>query len=54
MDYLKTFPPVAKMNTVRILLSLAVNRGWSLQQFDLKNVFLHRDLNEEIYMEIPP
>ena len=54
MDYLKTFPPVPKMNIVRILLSLAVNCGWSSQQFNLKNVFLHGDLNEEIYMEIPP
>ena len=52
-DYLETFAPVAKMNTIRILFSLAANRGWSLQQFDVKNAFLHGDLDEEIYMEIP-
>ena len=42
------------MNTVRVLISLAANFGWDLQQFDVKNAFLHGDLEEEIYMEIPP
>ncbi|RDY04052.1 Ethylene receptor, partial [Mucuna pruriens] len=42
---------VAKMNTVRVILSLATHFGWNLQQFDVKNVFLHGDL-EEVYMEI--
>jgi len=54
IDYLETFSLIAKMNTVRVLLSLAANYGWELQQFDLKNTFLHREPEEEIYMEIPP
>ncbi|KAL6342692.1 hypothetical protein AAG906_013098 [Vitis piasezkii] len=44
---------VAKMKTVRILLSLTISRGWSMQQYDVKNTFLHGDLDEEIYMEVP-
>ena len=54
IDYLETFYPVAKMNIIRLLLSLAANYGWSLQQFDFKNAFLHGNLEEEIYMEVSP
>ncbi|KAF2295727.1 hypothetical protein GH714_033744 [Hevea brasiliensis] len=43
------------MNTSRILLSCAVNLEWDLQQFDIKNVFFFQgDLEDEVYMEIPP
>ena len=35
---------MAKMNTIRILLSLAANKDWLLHQFDVKNAFYHGDL----------
>ncbi|KAM2386633.1 hypothetical protein EV1_038202 [Malus domestica] len=44
IDYRETFAPVAKISTIRVLLSLAANLDWPLQQFDVKNAFLHRDL----------
>ena len=53
VDYQETFAPVAKLNSVRILLSLAANLNWPLHQFDVKNAFLHGDLAEEFYMDIP-
>ncbi|KAE8723356.1 MORC family CW-type zinc finger protein 3 isoform 2 [Hibiscus syriacus] len=54
LDYEETFAPVAKLNTVRVLLSLAVNLDWTLRQFDVKNAFLNGELEEEVFMEVPP
>lgn len=53
VDYKETFAPVAKMNAFGTLSSLAAIHDWELLQFDVKNAFLHGDLKEDIYMEIP-
>ena len=53
IDYEETLAPVAKMNTVRIILSLAAHFGWEMHQVDVKNAFLHGSLEEEVYMKIP-
>ncbi|WVZ55593.1 hypothetical protein U9M48_006233 [Paspalum notatum var. saurae] len=54
IDYDETFAPVAKMSTVRTLISCVANFSWPLYQLDVKNAFLHGDLQEKVYMEIPP
>ena len=54
IDYQETFAPVPKLNTIHVLLSLAANLDWPLHQLDIKNAFINGNLNEEIYMELPP
>ena len=54
MDYSNTFSLVAKLTSIWLFISLAATYGWDLHQLDIKNVFLHEDLVEEVYMEQPP
>eukprot|EP00253_Pinus_taeda_P015569 PITA_15569 len=53
IDYTETFSPVAKMNSVHLVLSLAASFKWEVHQMDVKSAFLHGDAHEEIYMEQP-
>lgn len=54
LDYFETFAPVAKMSTVRVLLSLDAVIKWSVTHMDINNTFLYCELDEEVYMSIPP
>ncbi|KAH9762305.1 protein kinase domain-containing protein [Citrus sinensis] len=49
IDYSETFSPVAKLNIVCVLLSIAANLDSSLNQLDVKNAFINGDLEEEAY-----
>ena len=45
---------MAKIASVRLLLSMVTMRLWPIFQLDIKNAFLHDDLAEEVYMKQPP
>lgn len=50
----ETFAFVAKMITVRIFLDIAAKHNHEVHQIDVHNVFLHGDLDDEVYMQVPP
>lgn len=54
IDYFDTFAPVARYESIRILLAIAAKRDYEIMKFDVKTAFLNGDLQEEIYIEQPP
>lgn len=53
VDYEEVFAPVACLDTVRVILSLAARNGWTIYQLDVKSAFLHGELNEEVFVAQP-
>ncbi len=53
-DYNGTYSPVLGISSLRILLSLAAQHSWILEQMDVKTAFLYGELEEEIYLNQPP
>ncbi len=52
-DFSETYAPVAKLSTVRLLLSVSLNLKYVIKQVDIQNAFLHSALVEPVYIEIP-
>ena len=53
IDFEETFSPVARMVTVRAVISIAASKRWKLYQMDVPNAFLNGELEKEVYMEQP-
>jgi len=54
VDYAKVFAPVARLDTIRVVISLAAQKGWMIYQLDVKFAFLNGELNEEVFATQPP
>ena len=53
IDYAEIFPPVVKLISIQILLSVVASENLHLEQMDVKTRFLHGVLDKEIYMQQP-
>lgn len=54
IDFDEVFAPVARLETIRLIIALAVQEGWLLHHMDVKSAFLNGDLKEEVYVTQPP
>ena len=53
IDYDEVFAPVARFESIRILIALAAQECWSLHHLDVKSAFLNGEIKEEIYVSQP-
>ncbi|KAA3468614.1 Retrovirus-related Pol polyprotein from transposon TNT 1-94 [Gossypium australe] len=53
LDYMETFAPVARLDTIRLLVALAAQKKWMIHQLDVKSAFLNGILEKEIYIDQP-
>ena len=54
VDFLETFAPVVRWETIRLLLAIAVHLNWPIHQLDVLTAFLNGILKEDVYMVQPP
>ena len=54
LDFEETFAPVARLESIRILLAYAAHHSFRLYQMDVKSAFLNGPIKEEVYVEQPP
>lgn len=54
IDYEETFAPVARLESIRMLLAFASHKEFILYQMDVKSAFLNGYIVEEVYVEQPP
>ena len=54
IDFDEVFAPVARLESVRLLLAHAACQGWAVHHMDVKSAFLNGVLQEEVYVEQPP
>ena len=53
VDFEEVFTPVARIETIRLLINLAASNGWEIHHLDVKTAFLHGELKETVYVTQP-
>lgn len=54
IDFDEVFAPVARLDSVRMMLAIAAHAGWDVHHLDVKSAFLNGNLDEEVYVTQPP
>jgi hypothetical protein len=54
LDFGETYAPIARLESIHILLAYATHHGFKLYQMDVKSAFLNGPIKEEVYVEQPP
>ena len=50
IDFKEVFAPVARLDTVRVILAVVANRGWQVHHLDVISEFLNGELKEKVYV----
>lgn len=53
IDYTEVYAPVARMDTIKTVITTAAQKGWDIYQLDVKSSFLHGILEEDVYVQQP-
>jgi len=48
------FAPIARHDTIRLVITIAAQNSWAIFQLDVKSTFLHGDLKEQVFVDQPP
>lgn len=54
IDFNEVYAPIYRLETIRIIVEIAKNKGWKMHQLDVKFIFLNGPLEEEVYAKKPP
>ena len=54
VDFEEVFAPVARLESVHLLLAIAAHHSWEVHHMDVKSAFLNGELKETVYVRQPP
>jgi hypothetical protein len=54
IDFDEVFAPVARLESVRMMVALAAHEGWEVHHMDVNSAFLNGVIEEEVYVQQPP